>query len=125
MEDRTALVRIKGGSESSRHIEHRAPTGLANPYLVGAALLAAGLSGIEQGLELEPPAAGPAEEDPSKTPLPLSVRESLDALESDAVIREALGEEFVTAYGAMRRHELQRFDDHVTDWEREEYVEVF
>ncbi|MFI5050587.1 MAG: glutamine synthetase family protein [Gaiellales bacterium] len=124
-EDRTALVRIKGGSESSRHIEHRAPTGLANPYLIGAALLAAGLSGIEQGLELEPPAAGPAEEDPSKTPLPLSVRESLDAMESDSVIREALGEEFVTAYGAMRRHELQRFDDHVTDWEREEYVEVF
>ena len=46
-------------------------------------------------------------------------------MESDSVIREALGEEFVTAYGAMRRHELQRFDDHVTDWEREEYVEVF
>ena len=37
---------------------------------------------------------------------------------------EALGQEFVSAYTAMRRYELQRFDDHVTDWEREEYLEV-
>lgn len=125
LEDRSALVRIKGGTQASRHIEHRAPTGLSNPYLVSAAILAAGLSGIEQGLELEPPAAAPAEEDASKTPLPLSVREALEAMEADEVIRAALGEDFVTAYGVMRRHELQRFDDHVTDWEREEYVEVY
>src|SRR4029079_12950045 len=40
-EDRTALLRIKSGSSASRHIENRAPTGLCNPYLVGAAMLAA------------------------------------------------------------------------------------
>ena len=124
-EDRTALLRIKGGSAESRHVEHRAPTGLANPYLVGAALLAAGLAGIEDALELEPAAAPPAEEDPSKTPLPRTVEESLQALAADERIASALGEDFVTAYGAMRRHELQRFDDHVTDWERDEYVEIF
>ena len=38
---------------------------------------------------------------------------------------EVLGEEFVKAYGVMRRHELQRFDDHVTDWEQSEYLELF
>ena len=45
-EDRSALVRVKGGSVESRHIENRAPSGLSNPYLVGAALLASGLLGI-------------------------------------------------------------------------------
>ncbi len=53
------------------------------------------------------------------------MRESLAALERDEKLRELLGEEFVSAYTVMRRHELQRFDDHVTDWEWDEYVEVF
>ena len=125
LEDRSALIRIKGGTIESRHIEHRAPTGLSNPYLVGAAILAAGLNGIEDGLELEPAAHPPAEEDESRTKLPTSVRESLEALESDERIAAALGDDFVTAYGVMRRHELSRFDDHVTDWERNEYVEIY
>ena len=125
LEDRSALVRIKGGSIASRHVEHRAPTALANPYLAGAAILAAGLLGIEDGLELEPPASPPAEEDATKRPLPTTVHESLAALEADERLASVLGEEFVTAYGAMRRHELQRFDDHVTDWESAEYLELF
>jgi glutamine synthetase len=124
-EDRTAFLRIKGGSSASRHIENRAPTALSNPYLVGAAMLAAGLNGIEEELELGPAAATPAEEDPSQEQLPTSMREALDGLESDAKLCEALGQDFVTAYTTMRRYELQRFDDHVTDWERQEYVEVF
>ncbi len=125
LEDRSALVRIKGGSIASRHVEHRAPTALANPYLAGAVILGAGLIGIEEGLELEPAASRPAEEDGSKAPLPLSLHESLAALEGDDQLRDVLGEEFVTAYTVMRRHELQRFDDHVTDWEFQEYVEVY
>jgi glutamine synthetase len=125
LEDRSALVRIKGGSPESLHLENRAPTGLSNPYLVGAALLAAGLLGVEDGLELEPPASPPAEEDGSKEPLPLTVEEALAALEADERIVELLGGEFVRVYGAMRRHELQRFADHVTDWELEEYLELY
>jgi len=125
VEDRSALLRIKGGSAASRHVENRAPTGLCNPYLVGAALLAAGLNGVEEGLELEPAAGTPAEEDGSKPPLPFSVHEALQALESDQKLVDALGQDFVTAYTTMRRYELQRFDDHVTDWERQEYIEIF
>src|SRR5205085_7517063 len=53
LEDRSALIRIKGGTLESRHVEHRAPTGLANPYLIAAAILAAGLNGIEDELELD------------------------------------------------------------------------
>jgi glutamine synthetase len=124
LEDRSALVRIKGGSATSRHVENRAPTGLSNPYLVSAALLGAGVLGIADELELEPPARSPAEEDESKPKLPTSVEESLSALEADTKLVELLGEEFVTAYTVMRRHELQRFADHVTDWELAEYLEL-
>jgi glutamine synthetase len=124
-EDRSALVRVKGGSPESRHVENRAPTGLSNPYLVSAALLGAGLLGVEDELELEPPAAAPAEEDESKEKLPTTVEESLQLLEANERMVELLGSEFVEAYGVMRRHELQRFADHVTDWEREEYLEVY
>ena len=125
LEDRSALVRVKGGSPETRHVENRAPTGLSNPYLACAALLAAGLLGIEDELELEPPARPPAEEDESKEQLPTSIEESLGLLEGDERLVEVLGSEFVEAYTVMRRYELQRFADHVTDWEREEYLELF
>jgi glutamine synthetase len=124
-EDRSAFVRVKGGSLKSRHVENRAPTGLSNPYLVAAGLLGAGLLGITDELELEPPARPPAEEDESKRKLPTTVEESLAALEADERIVELLGEEFVKPYCTMRRHELQRFADHVTDWELEEYLELY
>jgi len=124
LEDRSAFVRIKGGSVASRHVENRAPTAISNPYLAGAAILGAGILGIEDELDLEPPAASPAEEDSSKTPLPTSVRESLEALAVDEKLRDLLGDEFVAAYTTMRRYELRRFDDHVTDWEFDEYVEI-
>jgi glutamine synthetase len=125
LEDRSALVRVKGGSTQSRHAENRAPTGLSSPYLASAALLAAGLLGVEGELDLEPPARAPAEEDTSKPQLPESVEESLRLLEGDEKIVQALGEEFVKAYAVMRRHELSRFADHVTDWEFEEYAELY
>lgn len=124
-EDRTAFVRVKGGSLQSRHVENRAPSGLSNPYLVGAALLASGLLGIMDRLELEPPAHPPAEEDESRPKLPTTLEESLQLLEGDEKITEMLGSEFVKAYTVMRRYELQRFADHVTDWELQEYLEIY
>jgi len=127
LEDRSALVRVKGGSLESRHVEYRAPSALSNPYLVGAALLAAGLKGIED--ELDPGAPSkpgvPAEDDPDLEPLPRSIQEALDAFETEPACKEFFTEEFVTAYTVMRRYELARFDDWVTDWERQEYLELF
>ena len=124
-EDRSAFVRVKGGSAESRHIENRAPSGLSNPYLVAAALLAGGLLGITDKLELEPAAHPPAEEDESKPQLPTTLEESLHLLEQDQRISEMLGSEFIKAYTVMRRYELQRFADHVTDWELQEYLEIY
>lgn len=124
-EDRSAFLRVKGGAPEDRHIENRAPSGLSNPYLASAALLAAGILGITDELELEPPARPPAEEDETKTLLPTSLEESLGLLESDEKLVELLGNEFIEAYTVMRRHELQRMADHVTDWELQEYLELY
>jgi glutamine synthetase len=126
-EDRSALVRIKGGSAASRHVEYRAPTALSNPYLVGAALISAGLKGVEDKLDPGPSSkpGTPAEDDSDFEPLPTSIDRALDTFEQDPAVREFFGEEFVAAYLAMRRYERARANDWVTDWERNEYLELF
>lgn len=125
-EDRSALVRIKGGSATSRHVEYRAPSAMANPYLVGAALLSAGLKGVEDKLDPGPSSkpGTPAEDDPEFEPLPTSIHEALDAFEAEPATKGFFSEEFVSAYTTMRRYELSRYNDWVTDWEREEYIEL-
>ena len=77
-------------SQARPWVENRAPTGLSNPYLVCAGLLGAGLLGIADELELEPPAKAPAEEDESKEKLPTTVEESLALLEADEKLVDAL-----------------------------------
>jgi glutamine synthetase len=125
-EDRSALIRIKGVTEGSRHIEHRAPSGMSNPYVVAAGVMAAGLLGIREGLPLEPPSGpGPAEDDPKYEQLPWSPREALDRFERCEPLRAILGDEFCDIWSTVRRYELQRFEDHVTDWERTEYLEIY
>ena len=126
LEDRSALLRVKGGAPESTHTENRGPTALSNPYLVGAALLSAGLAGIEQGLKPPPPSSGaPAEDDPSLEPLPSSLAEALGELSGEPATKEFFGEEFLKVYTAIRGHELARFADSVSDWERQEYLELF
>jgi len=117
---------VKGGALESTHTENRGPTALSNPYLVGAALLSAGLAGIEQGLKPPPPSSGaPAEDDPSLEPLPSSLAEALGELSGEPATKEFFGEEFLKVYTAIRGHELARFADSVSDWERQEYLELF
>lgn len=127
IEDRSAMVRVKLGSIESRHVEYRTPSGLSNPHLVMAVVLASGLLGIEQKMKLiKPSAAGtPAEDDPRFAPLPWSLHESLAALDASSELREILGGEFVDIYLTVKRHELRRFEDHVTDWEVNEYTELY
>lgn len=125
VEDRSAFIRLKGSSAGSLHVEDRAPSAMANPYLATAALVGAGLLGIVDELELEPPAHPPAEEDPSKPGLPTTSEECLTLLENDGQLAELLGDEFLRAYTTMRRYELARLAAHVTDWEKEEYLEMY
>jgi glutamine synthetase len=124
IEDRTALVRVVGAGDETTHIEMRGGGAASNPYLTAAGTLAAGLLGIEQQLELAPEVAGPSESDPALPKLPQSLAEALGGLEADGAMRGMLGEDFVKLFTTVKRFELARFRAHVTDWERDEYLEI-
>lgn len=134
-EDRTAAIRIKGARKGHTHIENRTPCAASNPYLVAAGILAAGIDGIERRIEPPPPTDSIAYADEHAPKLPQTLDESLDALEGDAALREYLGEEFITLFLAVKRHEIAKaraaipgydaagWPDEVTDWERENLFE--
>lgn len=134
-EDRTAAIRIKGGRAGDTHIENRLPCAAGNPYLVAAAILAAGLDGVRRNLVPPDPTERIAYLDETAPPLPRTLDEALAALESDAVLRSALGEELITLFTAVKRHEIEKaraaipeygsagWPDLVTDWERDNLFE--
>ncbi|MCT0209443.1 MAG: type III glutamate--ammonia ligase [Cyanobium sp.] len=100
--NRTHMVRIP----DDQRLELRLADGAANPYLLPAAVLAAGLDGIERNLDPGPREDANAYTDPPigrARPLPGSVEEALEAFAADRVLRQALGEPFCQAYEQMRR----------------------
>ena len=101
----------------------RVGDGSANPYLASAALLFAGLHGLREKLPLGPPVGGDAYtlDDPGE-PLPLSLGDALDALEADALLRDAMGPQIVDTFLAIKRFELERHRQWVSDWELAEYL---
>lgn len=125
IEDRSAMVRVKATHDEGTHLEMRAASGLSNPYLSAAATLAAGLLGMENQYELQPMVDGPSEDDPTLAKLPRTLEVALEGLAADAAMRSLLGEEFVRLFSAVKRFELNRFYDHVSDWEQKEYMEVY
>lgn len=125
IEDRTAMVRIKDAGQDNCHIEMRAASGLANPYLSSAGVLAAGLLGIQAKGDLPTPSKGPSEDDPKHKKLAGSLEEALAALKKDKAMQEMLGPEFMQLFVTVKEAELARFRSHVTDWERNEYLELY
>jgi glutamine synthetase len=121
LDNRTCGFRIVGHGPSQR-IETRIPGGDVNPYLATAALLAAGLHGIEQGLELPPPLEGNAYESDAER-FPGTLREAVDELANGTVMRGAMGDNVVDHYLNYGRVEQQLFDDVVTCYERERMFE--
>jgi glutamine synthetase len=120
-DNRTCGFRIVGHGPALR-TETRIPGGDVNPYLAFAALLAAGLHGIEQGLELPPPLEGNAYESDAKR-FPHTLREAIAALETGSIARQALGDEVVDHYLNYARTEQRLFDEVVTCYERERLFE--
>ena len=118
-DNRMTAVRIPSGTT---RIENRIASADANPYLVIASTIAAGLHGVEA--ELEP--RDPVVDDPTgKRPaLPQSPEPALAALEADDELVSRLGSDVVRAYAATKRAELEAFRDVVTGWEREQYVQT-
>ena len=114
-DNRTCAVRLVGHGSGAR-MENRVPGGDVNPYLALAAMLAGGLHGIEQQLELEPALEGNAYTS-GRPKVPESLRDARDAFASSAVARAALGDEVVDHYTNMADVELAAFGAAVTDWE--------
>jgi glutamine synthetase len=120
-DNRTCAFRVVGHGPSLR-TETRLPGGDVNPYLAFAALIAAGLHGIEHQLELPPALEGNAYE--SDTPrFPSSLRDGIAELERGTIARAAFGDEVVDHYLNYARTEQRLFDAAVTSWERERLYE--
>jgi glutamine synthetase len=116
-DNRTCAFRVVGHGPGKR-FECRVPGGDVNPYLALAGLIAAGLHGIEKGLELPPPIEGNAYTQADTERVPTTLREARDLFAGSALMRTALGEEVVAHYVNMADVELAAYDAFVTDWER-------
>lgn len=123
VQNRTALVRALPAGQGTR-IENRQGSSDANPYLLAAVMIAAGVDGIRRRLDPGDPADGNLFEDARFPRLPSSPAESVDALVADEELTRALGPEFTETFADVLRFDWQRFLSHVTDWEINEYREM-
>ncbi|MFJ7156958.1 glutamine synthetase family protein [Streptomyces sp. NPDC101118] len=114
-DNRTCALRVVGHGRSTR-FENRVPGGDVNPYLAVAAMVAAGLYGVENRLELPEPCPGNAYTADFEH-VPGTLREAAELWENSAVAKAAFGPEVVAHYRNMARVELDAFDSAVTDWE--------
>lgn len=124
-DNRTSFIRVPAERGRATRVEVRVGDGSANPYLVVAAILFAGLHGVREKLPLGPPVGGDSytlAEDEAGTSLPDSLNDALDALEADDVLREAMGSEIVDPFLAVKRFEVERHRTWVSDWEIAEYL---
>ena len=116
VDNRTAGYRVVGEGPGKR-IECRVPGGDANVYLAFTAIIAAGLHGIENELELEPIFEGDAYGKEGLRQIPKTLREALAELDGSKVLREAIGDDVVEHYLHTGRWEQAEYDRRVTDWE--------
>jgi glutamine synthetase len=115
-DNRTCSLRVVGHGEGLR-VENRLPGADVNPHLALAALIAAGLHGIEQELELEPAFEGDAYKS-DKPRVPHNIYEARDAFAASDMVEKAFGADVVDHYLNRARVEIDAFEAAVTDWER-------
>ncbi|HXP36406.1 MAG TPA: glutamine synthetase family protein, partial [Solirubrobacteraceae bacterium] len=116
-DNRTCALRVVGHGPSLR-FENRAGGADLNPYMALSAIVAAGLHGVEQRLELEPAFEGNAYDAPEKPRIPASLRDARELFASSAIARAAFGDDVVDHYVNAADVELDAFAGAVTDWER-------
>jgi glutamine synthetase len=105
------------GHGPSLRFENRVPGGDVNPYLAVAAMIAAGLHGVDEELPLDEPNAGNAYVADAPR-VPTSLHEAARLLDQSKLARSALGDAVVDHYTNAARVEIAAFDGSVTDWER-------
>jgi glutamine synthetase len=117
VDNRTAAFRLCGDGTKGVRVECRTPGSDMNPYLAMAAMLAAGLRGIEEGLDLPAPYAGDAYEGDDTGQIPHSLRDAREALLASDMLKDAFGAETVTHYARAAEWEIEEFNRVVTDYE--------
>jgi len=116
-DNRTCALRVIGHGDGLR-FENRTGGSDLNPYLALSAIIAAGLYGVSEGLELEPAYEGNAYQATDHPRLPRTLREARDLFAASPVARDAFGDELVSHYVNAADVELAAFESAVTDWER-------
>jgi glutamine synthetase len=123
LDNRTAGFRVCGDGTKAVRVECRIGGADLNPYLACAALLAAGLAGIEGKMELEPEMQGDNYSNATAREIPKTLRCSADLLEGSAMLRAAFGDDVVDHYTRAARWEIEEHDRVVTDFERQRLLE--
>ena len=122
-DNRTAGFRVCGLHSKAIRVECRIPGSDVNPYLTCAALLAAGLEGIEQKMDLEPEMTGDMYQAGNVREIPHTLREAADLLAGSAMLRRVFGDDVVDHYVHNARWEISETDRVVTDFELQRLLE--
>lgn len=126
IDNRTTAIRAISGSAKSQRIEYRVPGADTNPYLVAAAVFAAGLYGIENQLAPSECYTGNAYTaiPPAELTLPRSLWDAAQCLRQSAAAKDWFGEDFVDHFAGTREWEEREFQKYVGEWERRRYFEI-
>ena len=117
VDNRTAGFRLCGEGSKAVRVECRIGGSDLNPYLAQAAMLAAGIKGIETEMALAPPTSGDIYEASEATDIPGTLRAATETLRHSTVLREAMGDDVIDHYTRCAEWEQEEFDRIVTDWE--------
>lgn len=123
VDNRTVSTRSLLGQNQASRIEHRTGASDANPYLLIAANIAAGLYGIKHKLT-PPPALSASAYQSDAQRLPTTLRGAIALLQNSEAAGEYFDPAFIDHYLKLQRHEVEVYDAAVTDWERERYLEM-
>ena len=128
VDNRTTALRVISGTEQSQRVEFRIGPADANPYLIAAASIGAGLLGIEEQLDLTKPVTGNAYEQeeclPPHLQLATNLRDATRDLEQSTEAHELFGAEFVEHFATSRDWEVREHARMVTDWQLQRYFEI-
>ena len=125
LDNRTASFRVIAGSPKATRLETRCPGADINPYLAVAAVIAAGLHGVEQGMKLTaPPITGTNQGAENIPRAPRTLIEATRNFQKSTIARDWLGDDFVDHFAATREWEWRQWLDCVTDWELKRYFEI-
>ncbi len=128
IENRTAALRVIPGNEKSQRIEFRLGAADANPYLVSAAIITAGLAGINEKLSPTPAMAGNCYEQEDtldeRYRLASNLRDATRQFAQSTLAQDAFGQQFVEHYSASRLWEVREYERHINDWQLQRYFEI-